>query len=269
MPNPIEDYRESIIPEETEEEATETTEEVVEEKASEEVQSGADTGQGEEVDKFKDKSKDEVVKSYKELERMQIQTQNKLREIELRGGIKDTDMEDMKEELATIEEEMDKELEKVDFGNMEPKDFAKMQFKKYLELHQKLRAVEKRRDQDKKSKEMEYHKVQEEYQKNIQKEINEVAKEFPIIREDSPRAESFRNLVADIITAARSRGENIGLKAGVIRAKSAIGEEVVKIKQPRPLESTQPYTPGQNKTEEEAMKERMLNMGSSRTLGGL
>ncbi len=263
MPNPIEDYRESIIPEENTEEVTEeTTEETQEEPTKETTEESV-----EDVDKFKDKSREDILKSYQELERMQKQTESRLKEMEIRTGLKESDIDDMKEELAQIEAELNKEIEEVDFSDMDPKDFAKLQNKKYLEMYKKMRDIERKREQEKREKEREYMKIQDEYRQNISKEIDAVAKEYPILKENSKKAEAFRNLVADLITAARSRGENIGLKTGVVRAMNAIGEE--KVKQPKPLEKTQPYTAGVNKSEEEAMKERMLRMGSNKTLGGL
>lgn len=211
-------------------------------------------------EKFKGKSAAEIAKSYRELEStMHSRVQQealKMAQSLMKGDTK-VDAQAAKE----VEEEDDIELSDEEISKMKPRDFIKFVNKQATERARKI--VAKTIEQ------------QNEARQNVQNEIKEVTKLHPHIKENK----HYREVVIDMIDAASARGKKLSLKDACKRADEAFGikpgekkpEEAKPKKKLRTgVEKTRGTDGAQNKTDEDLVKEGILNAGGKSTgLGGL
>ena len=256
-------------------EAEETTEEEPQDNYQEEIQEEYQEGTEEQVseeeeipEKFRGKTKEEIAKSYIELERLRqkdlakykSEAEQKAQEAQDHYDRGDTKKGKKAEsEMEEIINKINKEIDEADYTKMDPKSYGKMMIEKQREMAEAV---------------MNRDRVMRD---SIQKEISEVSKEYPILQEKTEQAQAFRDLVLDIVSASKSRGEDAGLKVAVQKASRAMGgigtqptekkQPSQPAKKPRPVEKTQAATPGTTKTEEDAVKEGILSAGQQS--GGL
>lgn len=253
-----EPQKEDILPEEPSQEEEEQKENQVDETEEE----------GSEIpEKFRGKSAEEIAKSYMELEKkmgqastkQKSEAEEKAKEAQEHYAKGDTEKgRKAQSEMEEIIKKINKEIDETDYTKMDPKAYGKMMIEKQREMAEAVM----NRDRS--------------MRQNIQSEVATVAKDFPILRESSERANAFKELVIDIVSAGKSRGEDIGLRQAVEKANRAMGgigtqqreEKKEPVKQqekpkqkPRPVEKTQPTTPGKNDSEEERVKKGILSAG--------
>lgn len=237
--------------EDTNEEPVETPEETSDEETSEVPL----------PDKFQDKTPEEIKKSYVELEKkltQQAQLLKKYEKAEAEGDTKE--VKKVEDNLADIEKEILEEIEKADYSKMDAKEYGKFLAQKFRKMSE---SIAERKASDTYTK-------QSTFQQKVKNEIVETAKQYPLIDDKSDRGQAFRDIVLDIVSANRSRGKDISLLEAAKKAAALVGEpEKKEIKKPKPLEKTQPYTPGENKTEEEEVINRIMRAGGGGPLRGL
>jgi hypothetical protein len=235
--------------EETKEEVEETPEETPEETSEVPL-----------PDKFQDKTPEEIKRSYVELEKKLTQQAQLLKKYE-KAETDSKEARKIEDSLADIEKEILDEIEKADYSKMDAKEYGKFLAQKFRKMSE---SIAERKASDTYTK-------QSTFQQKVKNEIVETAKQYPLIDEKSDRGQAFRDIVLDIVSANRSRGKDISLLEAAKKAAALVGEQPEKkeIKKPKPLEKTQPYTPGENKTEEEEVINRIMRAGGGGPLRGL
>lgn len=269
-----------ITPEEPEDEGKEAeqqedgvSQESEEPQAEEpEPQEGGEGGEeGVEPEKFKDKSREEVIKSYVELEKLRNQdiqgldkkAEEKAKELaeKEREGTK-KEVEEARKSLADVEKQIVDEIEKTDFGKMDPKEFAKYIITKQKSLAERIAEDRARETYSKESS----------VREKVRTEIGEVGNQYPILKEKSEKGEAFRDLVLNVVSAEKSKGKVMGLKEAVEKVMkiTGTGAEKKETKKPKAVEKTVPAGVGEERSEEQKIQEGIINAGSkSGGLGGL
>lgn len=232
---------------------------------------GAEPIEGyQEPDKFKEKSREDIIKSYQELEKLRSKEAENIKskgeekaqeiaDMENQGAPKE-DVDKAKKDLKTIEKELEEELENVDFSKMnDPRKYSKFILQKARQMAETV-AESKARDT---------YANETSYRTKLQNELKSVAKEYPILEQKTEESENFKQIVLDVMTAAKTRGESFSLKGAVERASKLTGK-IGKQEQPKPrqVEKPQGQTPSQTKTENDEMKESLMRKNKS-SLGGL
>lgn len=215
-------------------------------------------------EKFRGKTVKDVVQSYTELERsMHFKVQEEALRIaqQLMQG-KPVDPNAAKEE----EDEDDLGLSDEQISKLTPKEFIKLVNKNAIERAQRM--VSKTITQ------------QNTMLDSVRREIRDVTKEYPEIKTNK----NFRNIIIDMVDAASARGQKLSLKDATKRAADALG---IKPGEAAPAAEDKPAAPvkkklrtamerprgtdgEQNKTDDQIVKEGILNAGKKSTaLGGL
>lgn len=214
-------------------------------------------------DKFKGKSAEEIAKAYQNLEGMVGQKALEMAQDFLtKKGIK-AKPEDGKKKDGEDDEEFDIGLTDEEIAKMSPKEFARHLNRKITE-----KATEIARNAIDRSNEV---------KTNVSREIKEATKAHPHLKDNK----EYREIVLSIIEAANAKGKVVTLKEACQKADKALnikpGEKKGdddgegKKKKKRTAVEKQDGGDGKSpKTEEDRVKEGMLNAGSSSTvLGGL
>lgn len=207
-------------------------------------------------EKFKGKSAEEIAKAYQNLEGMVGQKALEMAQAFLtKQGIK-AKPEDGKKE----EDEFDLGLTDEEIAKMSPKEFARHMNRKITE-----KATEIAKNAIERSNEV---------KTNVAREIKAATKLHPHLKTNK----EYRELVLDIIEAGNAKGKVITLKEACEKANKALsikpGESKAEgegeKKKKKPAVEKQDGSDGKPvKTEEQRVKEGMLNAGSSTFLGGL
>ncbi len=210
-------------------------------------------------DKFRDKSKEDVVKSYSELEKKLHEQSEKLSRLEKAKQEASTPEEkkEIKEEMLDVEKEILEEIEKADYSKMDPKEYGKFLVNKVKKMSE---AISERKATDVYSKESNFRD-------KVRNDIRDVSKDYPILQEQTERGQVFRDVVLDIVSASKTRGEPITLKKAVEKASAIM--KVEEVKKPKQVEKTQPQTHSQDKSDEDKVIEGIKNAGGGGMLGGL
>jgi hypothetical protein len=244
-------------------EAEETTNEKTEETTPEEETTETETQEQAIPDKFREKTKEDVVKSYSELEKKLTEQAQKIAELE-KGGMSKEEIKEARKDLSQIEKEITDEIDKADYSKMQPQEYGKFLINKVKRMTE---AIAEQKASDTYSKESSFRE-------KIRTEVSSVSRKYPILQEKSERGQAFREIVLDIVSAAKARGQEIPLAKAVERASMLTGtgeqtEPKKDVKKPKPLEKAQLQTPGENTSEEDIMKERIKRAGGGGVLGGL
>jgi hypothetical protein len=252
--SPEEEETEEETEEEDEEESSEDTEE---EKDEEEEDKDEEE---EEPEKFKGKTREDVIKAYKNLEstigtRALKEAQKLMQGAGLPVKKKDGTVPD-KKELDEFEEE----LKKMDFTKMKPSEFARwMNNRIQVQATRIAQGIYERSTQIKQS---------------VSREIQEAQKSHPHLKENK----DYQDVVMSMIEASAARGKVLTLKEACQKADKAMG---IKPQEKKPQEGEQKKKPktavekpeggdgGAQKSDEDKVKEGLLNAGSSSPLGGL
>jgi vacuolar-type H+-ATPase subunit I/STV1 len=216
-----------------------------------------------EPEKFKGKSRYDVIKSYQELEKKMRSGEHKaqekaeeIRELEQGGGTK-KEVREAKKDLEQIRKEIEEEIENADYSQMDARRYSKFLMDKVMKGAGQIidqRAEEKARS---------VFFSESKYQDRIQKELTNAAKEYPILQENSEKGKMFKGLMIDIVSAARHRGEKIPTVIEAAEKASKIMGIEKPTPKPKPIEKTQPQTLGRNRTQDEIVKQGMLNRNNS------
>jgi len=210
-------------------------------------------------DKFKGKSAEEIAKAYQNLEGMVGQKAQELAQsILTKKGIK------VKKEDGGDADEFDIGLTDEQIAKMSPKEFAR-------HLNQKI--TEKATDIAKNAIER-----SNEVKTNVSREIKEATKAHPHLKDNK----GYREIVLSIIEAANAKGKVVTLKEACEKADKAMNikpgdrkedenEDGEKKKKPKTaVEKQDGSDGGKMKTDEDRVKEGMMNAGNSGSfLGGL
>lgn len=201
-------------------------------------------------EKFKGKTAAEIAKSYTELERMTERKAEEMAEKKIQERLRQGETLSPKEK-GELKQEIQDEIDKVDFNQMDVKAFAKWMDQR----------VERKADDIARRRYDEQNKINE----AVHKEIDEATKEHPLLKENA----DYREVALALIESARVRGEVMTLKEACKKADKVF--KYTKEKKPRRT-TVEKQTAGQpagvEKTEEEKIKEGMLKASKS-TLGGL
>ena len=184
--------------------------------------------------KFKGKSVDDVVKMYKNLEStIDKRALIKAQEL-LNGGL-------TKKEAKEQADEIEKEIEKLDFTKMDPKAFA-LSMLRIME-GRSLRIAEQTFSQNSERKDM------------VKREISDAQKQYPQLKDN----EAFRDLVLAVIESNTKQGKNVSLKDACAKVAALGGGTEEKKEEQKPkvnptLESQEGANGGKEKeTEEDKM----------------
>lgn len=204
--------------------------------------------------KFKGKTPEELIEMYKNLEGM-INTKalEMAQQFLTKKGVK------AKKEDSEQEDDFDIGLSDEEIAKMSPKEFAR-------HLNQKI--TEKATEIAQKAIER-----SNEVKTNVSREIREATKAHPHLKENK----EYREVVLSIIEAANAKNKVITLKEACEKADRALNikaaekkEEKVEKKKPRTeVEKQDGGDGGKSKSDEDRVKEGMLNAGNSTFLGGL
>jgi len=212
-------------------------------------------------DKFKGKTPEEIAKSYIEIEKMvDKKAEERAEEIvkeKLKAGGKKEDNEEKGNEFKGTYPMKDG---KIDIPSMTPD-----QFKDFLleQIDQKAEAIAKKIYTDS-------SKVRD----TVTTEISKAQKDHPLLK----TSEAYRNLALAILEASASKGKPIELKEacervdGLLDEKKKITEtEEKKLKKAKlDVETTPGASPGgENKSEGDNIREKMLQGSPTGPLGGL
>lgn len=235
-------------PKKKEEESEETKEEP--EKKEEEPEEDEDEDLPE---KFKGKSKKDIAQSYIELEKL-IGSKG--------GGITEEKKEELRDRGFTEKnikdlEGIKKELDKVDFNTVDPRQFFGWAFEQMANIA--TNRAQKVFDESSKVKE------------SVRKEIHEAEKEYPILKENN----KFRNMVKSLIKSERADGNEITL----IEACKQVAE-LINYKKPTEInrkakqadlaiEGGDSGLESEKDTEEERIKKGMIGGGKVGAFGGI
>jgi len=226
------------------------------EDESEDDQEEGEKGKFVMPEKFKGKSPEEIVKAYQNLEGMVGQKALEMAQAFLtKQGIKAKPEDGKKKE----DDEFDLGLTDEEIAKMTPKEFARHMNRKITE-----KATEIARDAIERSNEV---------KTNVAREIKAATKLHPHLKTNK----EYRELVLDIIEAGNAKGKVITLKEACEKANKALnvkpGESKADEgdkKKKKPAVEKQDGSDGKPmKTEEQRVKEGMMNAGSSTFLGGL
>ena len=267
----IDNLREELGGEATEEEVVETTEteKTDEEEATEEEESTESTEKSEEEEtteeettdenafkmpeKFEGKTVEEIAKSYQELETLigQRALGKDERKDLSKAGLNRKDLGSM--------EEMKKMIDGVDFTKMNPGEFAQ-----WL-----IEATDKRAT----AQAEQIYRTASTVQQAVRTESTEAIKEFPLLKSNP----EFRNLVLSVIEADAGRGDITPLKeackkvqAMVMVSKKADAKVVTeKTRKRTAIETTQGGQGDKKNTEEEDVIAGILGGKKSPSMGGL
>jgi len=208
-------------------------------------------------EKFKGKTAEEIAKAYQHLEGMTNEKAIELAQKFLTK--KDGDVE-VKPEDA--DEEFDLGLTDEQIATMTPKEFAKHMGRKITE-----RATEIARNAIERSNEV---------KENVSREIRDATKAHPHLKENK----EYRDIVLSVIEANHAKGKILTLKEACEKTDKALGIKpasekkeavVVKKKVPTEVEKNDGQDGGKTKTDEDRVKEGMMNAGRSFSgpMGGL
>lgn len=225
---------------------------------------GKDKKKGEFVmpEKFKGKTAEEIAKAYANLEGMVGQKALEMAQAFLtKKGIK-AKPEDGKDKDGKDDEEFDIGLSDEEIAKMSPKEFARHLNRKITE-----KATEIARNAIERSNEV---------KTNVSREIKEATKAHPHLKENK----EYREVVLSLIEAANAKGKIVTLKEACEKADKAMGIKPgekkddagngeQKKKPKTAVEKQDGGDGGKVKTDEDRVKEGMLNAGSSTFLGGL
>lgn len=250
----------------SEEEADEDSEEESSE-AGEDEEGDDDKDEDEEDDgeefvlpeKFKGKKPEEIAKAYTNLEKsVERLAMKRAKEILAKAGTQ------RPKGKAKTDDELAKDLEKMDFSKMDPKEFARWTLQQI-----DARAVKKAQ---------EIYDQSNQVRGAVSKEIREATKAHPHLKENA----EYREVVISLIEAAAARGDTMTLKAACQKADKAMGikpGEKKDDKDGKGGEKKKPRTGVEkptgtdsdpNKTEEDKIKESIMGGGKSTgALGGL
>lgn len=214
-------------------------------------------------EKFKGKSAEEIAKAYQNLEGMVGQKALEMAQDFLtKKGIK-AKPEDGKKKDGEDDEDFDIGLSDEEIAKMSPKEFARHLNRKITE-----KATEIARNAIERSNEV---------KTNVSREIKEATKAHPHLKENK----EYREIVLSIIEAANAKGKIVTLKEACEKADKAMNikpsekkddaddQGKPKKKPKTAVEKQDGSDGGKVKTDEDRVKEGMLNAGSSTFLGGL
>lgn len=260
------DEEEESDEDESEDKSDDEDEEDDEESDEDEGDKGKKEKKGEFVmpEKFKGKSAEEIAKAYQNLEGMVGQKALEMAQNFLtKKGIK-AKPEDGKKKDGDDDEEFDIGLSDAEIAKMSPKEFARHLNRKITE-----KATEIARNAIERSNEV---------KTNVSREIKEATKAHPHLKENK----EYREIVLSIIEAANAKGKVITLKEACEKTDKAMnikpGEKKEDLdedgkpkKKPKTAVEKQDGGDGKPvKTDEDRVKEGMMNAGSSGSfLGGL
>lgn len=261
----VEEGTDSDTEEEEEQEEREEDEESEDEEESEEEDDEEGKGKEEEKDKkgkfimpkkFEGKSAEEIAKAYQNLEGMVNQKALEMAQDFLtKKGIK-AKKEDGKE---GEDDEFDLGLTDEEIAKMSPKEFARHLNRKITEKATEIAKNAIERSNETKT--------------NVSREIKEATKSHPHLKENK----EYRGIVLDIIEAANAKGKVVTLKEACEKADKAMGikpgekkpAEVEKKKLKTTVEKQDGSDGKAVKSDEDRIKEGMMNAGSGGFLGGL
>lgn len=217
---------------------------------SEEEESDEEVPPVDPMAKFKDKTPEELVEMYKNLESaIERKAIEKAKELMLKGNPKG--------ESAT-KDELEAEIEKMDFTKMEPKAYTK-----WLLAQIDKRAVAKARETYDQSNQM---------KTTVSRQIKEATKKYPHLKENA----GYREVVISLIEAAQARGETLNLVNACAKADKALGTNTAKpgekkvVKKPKGVERPTTGTDAKpTMSDEDRVKQGLLGGKSSGVLGGL
>lgn len=218
-------------------------------------------------EKFRDKTKEDVIKSYSEVEKKLHEQAERLAalEKEKENATSAKEVKEIKKEISDVKKEVLDEIEKADYTNMEPKGYAKFLIEK---IEKMTEAIADKRAADSEKKASEIFARETSFREKVRQDVESVKKDYPIMKDETERGDAFREVVLDIISASKGRGKEITLKEAVEKALKLVGE-TKDIKKPKPIEKPQPFTPGENTSEEDEVKDRIKRAGGGGVLGGL
>lgn len=211
-----------------------------------------DKEEEEEIDaKFKGKKTEDVIKMYKNLEStIQQRAIKEAQKILAKGGM-------TKKEIKKQADEIEQELEKLDFKGMDPKQFA-LTIMKIMEARS-LRISEQTFRQNSERKD------------NVKSEIAEAQKIYPQLKDN----DSFRELVLAVIESGTKQGKNITLKDACAKVAAISGKAPVeKEKKPKVNPELESPDGGQGTKPKDTEEERVISgimggVSANRTMQGL
>lgn len=242
---------EEDTPEEELEEDLEEDEDVDEEEEGEDE----DLDPDDPMAKFKGKSAEEVIEMYKNLEKTLPSKVAKEAAKQAQALLKKSQGERPKGKGKT-EDEIEAEIENLDFSKMKPKEFASKM----------LTWIDKRSLK----KAQEIFDQQTKVRSSVGKEIKEATKDFPQLKENK----AYRELVINTMEAASGRGESIPLKEACEKVNAVLNIKKEEAPKKKTKKRTGVETPHgtdaePNDTEEDKVKKGLLGGGSKSPLGGL
>lgn len=205
-------------------------------------------------DKFKGKTAAEIAEAYTHLEGL-VHT----RALEIAQGLLGGKMPDKQAVAEDKEEDADDlGLSEEDLAKMTPKEFLAHINRVVTTKAERMVAETMKRSQDVK--------------RAVSQEVREVTKTYPHLKTNV----NFRNVVLDMMDAAKARGQKLTLKDACKKATDIMGIKpeaaapvVPKKKLRTGVERVRPTDGGENKTDEDRVKEGLLGGKSTSALGGL
>jgi hypothetical protein len=224
----------------------------------EDFEEGSDDDEEEEKEdpmaKFKGKTPEQLVEMYRNLEkRVTAEALRKAQEM-VEGKLNINTAK----KKAGDDDALMAEIEKLDFSNMDPKEFARWN----------LAQIDARSTQ----KAIEIYEQGNKTKAIVQRDIRESTKAHPHLKEN----EGYRDIVINLIEAADARGETLSLKKACEKADKALGitakaavPQAPKKKVKTGVEKPSGTDARPNETEEDRIKQGMMSTKSPLSIGGL